>query len=104
MIHNIASRKHLSPPPAVVMIAASATAVEAQSSRPFERGHRLVNLAVGQQFSVQENELEGSEREEGEGLTFGGSYQHFLTPRVSLEAAVHYSPSPGEHGGRRRQR
>ena len=103
MIHNIASRKHPSSAVglAVVMIAASATAVEAQSSRPFERGHRLVNLAVGQQFSVQENEneSEGSESEEGEGLTFGGSYQHFLTPRVSLEAAVHYSPSSGEIEG-----
>ena len=101
MIHNIASRTHPSPAVgiAVVMIAASATAVEAQSSRPFERGHRLVNLAVGQQFSVQENESEGSEREEGEGLTIGGRYQHFLTPRVSLEAAVHYSPSSGDMEG-----
>ncbi len=103
MIRNISSGKHPSSAVglAVVMIAASATAVEAQSSRPFEPGNRLVNIAVGQQFSLQENESQDndSEREESEGLTFGGSYQHFLTPRVSLGAAVHYSPSSGEMEG-----
>lgn len=101
MIRIISSGKHPSFAVglAVVMIAASATALEAQSSRPFEPGNRLVTISIGQQFSVQENESEGNEREEGEGLTFGGSYQHFLTPRVSLEAAVHYSPSSGEMEG-----
>lgn len=84
---------------ATVMVIASSTPAEAQAPGPFERGAQLVSGVAGWQSFGLEDESESGEQELSEAMTYGGSYQYFVTPRVSFEAAFQFGPTSADVEG-----